>query len=108
MKADKLITGRTYFMCGYFFRHRPIPEIESWIYVGVDQESDGMWHRFQDPISFHAKEWLAEVSEGEDRTTPEERIIRVRHEDIEMVYSLSELEEFVTTLRNEPRADETF
>jgi hypothetical protein len=95
-------------MCGYFFRHRPIPEIESWIYVGVDQENDGPWHRFQDPISFHAKEWLAEVSEGEERREPEARFIRVLHKDIGMVYSLSELEEFVATLRNDPHADDTF
>lgn len=108
MKAEELILGRTYFMCGYFFRHRPIPEIESWIYVGVDHESDGTWHRFQDPVSFHAKEWLAETSDDDDRAAPEERQIRVRLEDIEMVYSLSELEEFVTTIKNEPHAKDTF
>ena len=108
MKADELVRGRTYFMCGYFFRHRPIPEIESWIYVGAEQEGDEVWHRFQDPISFHSKEWLAEVSEGEDRASPEARFIRVLHNDIGMVYSLLELEEFVTTLRSEPHANETF
>jgi hypothetical protein len=108
MKAEELIRGRAYFMCGFFFRNRPIPEIESWIYVGVDNESDGMWHRFQDPISFYSAEWLAEVLEEEERSEPEVRIIRVRHQDIEMVYSLSELEEFVMTLRKEPHANETF
>jgi len=108
MKTEKLIHGRTYFMCGFLFRNRPIPEIESWIYVGVDHESDGTWHRFQDPISFHASEWLTEASEKEERNAPEVRVIRVRHDNLEMVYSLSDLEEFVLTLRKEPNANDTF
>jgi hypothetical protein len=108
MKAEELILRRTYFTCGYFFRHRPIPETESWIYVGVRPRKRRNVAPLSNPVSFHAKEWLAEASDDDDRAAPEERQIRVRLEDIEMVYSLSELEEFVTTIKNDPHAKDTF
>jgi len=108
MKADQLVVGRAYFMCHYFFRHRPIPEIETWIYVGPESDEQGQWHRFQDPVTYHPDEYAKEVPDGEPVELPDVRVITVRDEDIELIYDLSGLEKFVAGLRSEPNSNDAF
>jgi hypothetical protein len=110
MESKQLVVGRAYFMCGYYFRNKPIPAIETWIYVGPEAAdgSSGIVHRFQDPATYYANDWAKVVPEGEKAEMPEMQQVRVSEEDIGLVSTIEELEEFVTTLRSEPHADEVF
>jgi hypothetical protein len=108
MKAGQLIVGRAYFMCGYYFRDRPIPAIETWIYVGTESDEEGICHRFQDPATYYPDEYVKQIPDGENGELPEVDIVLVRDQDIEMVYDISELEEFVAGLRSEPNAKDVF
>ena len=108
MEASELVVGKAYFMCGYYFRNRPVPTIETWIYVGPENEDGEVLHRFQDPATYYATEWNDMVPEGEEAELPEMQQVRVREEDLGLVSTLRELEEFVTTLRSEPNAHTAF
>jgi hypothetical protein len=110
MQSDQLVIGRAYFMCGYYFRNKPIPAIETWIYVGPEaaDENSSIVHRFQDPATYYASDSADVAPEGEKAELPEIQQVRVSEEDIGLVSTIEELEEFVTTVRSEPQADEVF
>ncbi|MFL6617595.1 MAG: hypothetical protein ACJ8MH_03285 [Povalibacter sp.] len=110
MEASELMVGRAYFACGYFFRNRPVPEIETWIYVGSEKSdvAESTVHRFQDPATYYWEEWAEVVSEGERVESVETQQMLVEEENLGLIYTLRELEDFVAGLRSEPNADEAF
>jgi hypothetical protein len=110
MEASELIVGRAYFACGYYFRNRPVPEIETWIYVGPEKsdKDEGTVHRFQDPATYYAEEWAQVVPECEEVEPPETQQMLVEEENLGLIYTLRELEEFIAGLRSEPNANEAF
>jgi len=113
MNARDLKVGRTYFTCGFPFRNRPIPSIETWVYVGLnvlpeDRGTDKRLHYFQDPRSYFAADLAEGHAPGEAPSVPEKALIRVEEEDLSGIDNLDKLVAFVNGLSNEPGSDAAF
>ena len=119
-KAPQLVIGRAYFCCGYYLRDVPVPEIETWIYIGQnifdeDQNIDQIFHYFEHPTEyFRAKMVLeyAQYDSSEENQVDENRPVpklRVSERDLEgLVYDYGDLLAWVDQLKEEPNADQTF
>ena len=117
MKPKDLKPGHAYFACAYFSNDKPVPEIETWIYIGAnisqeDATSGEVHHYFQDPESYFFDEMLSGLTPEQAREyeRPESPVhMRVLDDDVEgFVQNLEELETFVSGLAREPNADQTF
>ena len=116
-KAPSLEVGKAYFMCGYYVRDLPIPEIETWIYIGSniyeeDKKGKDRYHYFEKPESYLASTISEErkmYANGEEITeiidNETNRKLRVKDSDIEaFVYDYKGLVEWVTALAEQPNA----
>jgi len=121
MGAPKLRIGRAYFLCGYYLRNRPIPEIETCIYIGAnifeeDKAEKEPHHYFERPEAYFAKEIAEETAEYRssetDEDAPEElkepRFRVAESELAALVYDYQGLRKWVVALGEEPNADEAF
>ena len=120
-KKPQLKIGRAYFMCGYYLRNLPTPEIETWIYIGTNIFEDDVaenesYHYFEHPAIYFAKEISEENAdyqgeesvEVESEQQPAQRL-RVSDSDLEaLVYDYRELRKWVVGLGTEPNADKAF
>lgn len=120
-KRLKIQVGRAYFMCGFYLRHIPIPEIETWIYVGADvlknDNSDGQkYNYFQRPEVYFENEIREEYAEHDveqdsevESTLERSSLIRVSEEDLDgLVYDYRGLCHWVSGLSKEPNAEDYF
>ena len=109
--------GKVYFECAYLSDKRPVPEIFSWVFIGVniykeDQEEKDKYYYFQDPETYfepYINEWLSQsgTKEIEEVDTPHK--MRVSENDVEgLIYDLNELKEFVLELDKDPYAKEIY
>jgi ABC-type microcin C transport system duplicated ATPase subunit YejF len=108
MQAHQLVIGRAYFVCGYYFRNRPIPTIETWIYVGTTASTEGVAHLFEDPATYYAREWTEERPKEDKSEMPEAQRLMVNETDLDVVSTLQELEQFLAALRSDPNAAKAF
>ena len=119
--ALKLQIGRAYFLCGYYLRNRPIPDIETWIYIGTnifeeDKTEEEPHHYFERPEVYFAKEIAEETAEYRsyeaDGDTPEDlnepRFRVAESELVALVYDYQGLRKWVAALGEEPNADDAF
>lgn len=117
MDIKDLKPGRAYFTCAYLLRHSPVPEIETWIYVGAnlldgDHRLDEVYHYFQDPGSYFMDQMLNRIAR--EHTHEFERAdapvrLRVRESELgDAVQDLTELQMFVMGLSGEANAHKTF
>ena len=120
-KAPELKIGRSYFLCGYYLRHLPIPAIETWIYIGEnlfdeDKAEAQTYHYFERPAVYFAEQmaeerakYAAQEEPCEDREDEPARKLRIAHSDLEAaVYDYQGLCEWVAALANERNADLAF
>lgn len=120
-KKPKLKIGRAYFVCGYYLRDLPTPEIETWIYIGTnifdeDAPRKEPHHYFEHPDIYFSKEISEEnamYKSDESIETPVEQQapIRLRVADSELeglVYDYRRLCKWVVELGSEPNADKAF
>jgi len=120
-KKPHLTIGKAYFMCGYYLRDLPIPEVETWIYIGAnifeeDAVEKELYHYFEAPDTYFSKEISAENAKYNDEESEETkseqgppRRLRVADSELEaLVYDYQELREWVLDLEKEPNADKAF
>ncbi len=113
MKPDKLITGKVYFMCGYENPGKPIPQIQTLVYLGKNlfkrDISEGDEYIFQDPQVYFiedvtaddVKRHILDTSENSGRIT-------VPQDSIDTVLSFDELLAWLETLRHAEGADQLY
>jgi hypothetical protein len=112
MEKNKLRKGNVYFSCSWLSLAYPVPEIESYIYDGVGEESaiDGeIYHLFIDPEWYYLDTIVGELTE-EQKTSytkpPGPKLIRVKESELsDLIYDLDELKSFVKELGGEPNAN---
>ena len=114
-RIPKLTVGKSYFTCGYYLRHLPIPVIEAYVYVGRNlhgESEDQTHHYFESPQTYYAEQLAKERLEyvGEEPDDPElEPRLRISEKDVEaLVYDYAGLSEFVSSLGEDPNAGSVF
>jgi hypothetical protein len=115
MTAEDFQIGKAYFSCGYYVRSRPIPMIDTAIFLGKNiygVSEGGDHHYFQDPASY--------LREEQNFDLMEEGMEGVSDEDGDGVFfvpsanvtgfmtDLAGLANFVRRLVGEPGAREAF
>ena len=115
MEKDKLKKGNVYFSCSWLSLAYPIPEIESYIYDGIgdNTQNDGeIYHIFQDPEWYYLDAIMSELTEQQrsSYTKPSgPRFIRVKESELSgLIYDLEELKSFVGELGGEPNANNIY
>lgn len=117
MKKEEFEIGKVYFECAYLCLKCPVPEIESWVYVGInifeeDKSEIEKCYYFQDPETYFSSyivEGLSKEQKEEYEISEQPRRMRVSENDVEgLVYDLSELKEFVQKLDKDPYAKKIF
>ena len=120
-KKPTLKIGRAYFLCGYYLRNLPTPEIETCIYIGTNIfEEDNLekepYHYFEYPNIYFAEKISEENAKFQNQETTEEQPeqqspskLRVADSELEaLVYDYHGLREWVIALGEEPNADQAF
>lgn len=120
-KGPKLKTGRAHFPCGYYLRNSPVPESETWIYVGTnifdeDRTESQSYRYFERPGIYFAKERVRESRKYgtgnevvEEDADISERKLRIAESDLEaLVYDYLSMRKRVAESGREPNADSAF
>jgi len=116
MTADDFEIGKTYFSCGYVVRFRPVPIIQTAIFLGKNifgVPESGDHHYFQDPAEHYREERNFEaMEEGLDGDSDDEDgngVYFVPSENVaDFMTDLKGLQDFVSRLAEERGATETF
>ena len=108
MNPKKLEIGKVYFLCMYLHRKFPIPDIESYVYVGKDEEGYHFLHpqnylvrQVFDKLDDEEKEFLEGFLSGDDLVVPE-------HEIDPMVEDHEGLISFLETLKEHAQYERFF
>jgi hypothetical protein len=106
----KLERGKTYFAIVFSTRDAPIPEVETYIYIGKDVFGKGKTprpeHFFQSPWSYFEHGDFAESSHRENLADKTHGHITMMSEDmVETLVDLNGLIKALRELKNEPNAD---
>lgn len=122
-RKPALKIGRSYFLCGYYLRDLPVPEIETWIYVGTniyneDKTEPEPYHYFEHPSVYFSEEVSAENSKyhNQEQEAPDvysedplQMKLRVAESKLEaLVYDYAGMQEWVMALGDEKNADKVF
>jgi hypothetical protein len=113
--ADDFEVGKTYFSCAYVVRFRPVPIIETAIFIGKNifgVPEGGDHHYFQDPACHYREERNFEaIEEGREGVSDEDGdgIYFVPSANVaNFMTDLKGLQDFVLRLAMEPGATDTF
>ena len=121
-KEPKLKVGRAYFICSFYLRNSPVPEIETWIYLGENllsgDQAEGAvhYHYFKRPEAYFWKEMaeesgrydLLEQVKDEEQDEAESKL-RVADSDLEaLVYDYEKLKSWVASLERQPNSETAF
>lgn len=96
--SNKLIKGNCYFIVSYFDDGMCIPDVETYIFVGVnllEENNDITYWYFQDAESY---EKYGEFSQIQDKSSRE--VLRVDKEALEMIYDYHGLIEVLDETRS--------
>jgi len=115
MNADDFEVGKAYFSCGYYVRFRPVPMIDTAIFIGKNiygVPDSGDHHYFQDPACYFREERNFErMEEGVEGVSAEDDdgIFFVPSANVAgFMTDLQGLTDFVRRLESEPGALEAF
>ena len=115
LEKPELKVDRAYFVCGYYLRNMPIPNIETCVYVGSnlfesDASSSELMHYFKNPETYFAKEIASEHEDTlESQSDEQPRYIRIPESGLEaLVYDYEGLKKWVSQLGAEPNASDCF
>jgi hypothetical protein len=116
MTPNELKEGMVFFFCGYSNPKYPVPEIETYVYIGKNvpknkQTTEQNEYVFEEPRKYFEKELLDGLSEDEktNYVPPEEpyRII-VPESSLNTLYDIDGLIRFLLESKKEPGAKDIF
>jgi len=115
MTPEEFEVGKLYFSCGFMLRFRPVPLIESAVFLGKNiygQVEGGDFHYFQEPGAYFREELNFEAIEHGERGYSDEDgdgIFTVPSDCVsDYATDLKGLQDFVQKLPKEPNASDLF
>ena len=111
MQPETFEIGKVYFEGSLLHPKYPIPEIETWIYVGknlfADDESDENVYYFINPQKYYEAD-LKQAIDDEAFFEEIDGYYVVRESDLDGIMAIDELAAWVVSLKEDEHADKAF
>lgn len=111
MQPESFEIGKTYFEGSFLHPRYPIPEIETWIYVGqnlfADEAEDEDVYYFINPQKYYEADLKAAIQDDAFFDEIDGYYV-VRESDLEAIMDLEELLGWLASLKQAENADQVF
>ncbi len=111
MQPENLEIGKVYFEGSFLHPRYPIPEVETWVYVGcnlfADEDEEEDLYFFINPQKYYEED-LKPAIEDESFFDDIDGYYVVKQSDLDAIMSLGELAGWLNSLKHAEDADQAF